>query len=29
MTKSEVDHPEDGYKWRKYGKKATKNSPFP
>ncbi|KAL9275797.1 WRKY transcription factor 23-like protein [Drosera capensis] len=29
MTKSEVDHLEDGYKWRKYGQKAVKNSPFP
>ncbi|OIW13003.1 hypothetical protein TanjilG_15452 [Lupinus angustifolius] len=29
MTKSEVDHLEDGYRWRKYGKKAVKNSPFP
>ena len=25
----EVDHLEDGYKWRKYGQKAVKNSPFP
>ncbi|WOL15452.1 hypothetical protein Cni_G24233 [Canna indica] len=29
MTKSEIDHLEDGYKWRKYGQKAVKNSPFP
>ncbi|XWS46540.1 hypothetical protein CRYUN_Cryun14cG0076500 [Craigia yunnanensis] len=29
MTKSEVDHLEDGYRWRKYGQKAVKNSPFP
>ncbi|XP_039036706.1 WRKY transcription factor 23-like isoform X2 [Hibiscus syriacus] len=29
MTKSEVDHLEDGYRWRKYGQKALKNSPFP
>ncbi|GMI66647.1 hypothetical protein HRI_000334000 [Hibiscus trionum] len=29
MTKSEVDHLEDGYKWRKYGQKAVKNSSFP
>ncbi|KAI3457060.1 hypothetical protein Pfo_013723 [Paulownia fortunei] len=29
MTKSEVDNLEDGYKWRKYGQKAVKNSPFP
>ncbi|XP_072982804.1 WRKY transcription factor 71-like [Typha latifolia] len=28
-TKSEVDHLEDGYRWRKYGQKAVKNSPFP
>ncbi|XP_057763806.1 WRKY transcription factor 28-like isoform X2 [Salvia miltiorrhiza] len=29
MTKSEVDNLEDGYRWRKYGQKAVKNSPFP
>ncbi|XP_043710596.1 WRKY transcription factor 23-like [Telopea speciosissima] len=29
MTKSELDHLEDGYRWRKYGQKAVKNSPFP
>lgn len=29
ITKSEVDHLEDGYRWRKYGQKAVKNSPFP
>ncbi|MBA0556304.1 hypothetical protein Golob_026417 [Gossypium lobatum] len=29
MTKSEVEHLEDGYRWRKYGQKAVKNSPFP
>ncbi|MBA0811065.1 hypothetical protein Gohar_003000 [Gossypium harknessii] len=29
MTKSEVDLLEDGYKWRKYGQKAVKNSPYP
>uniref|UniRef100_A0A5B7AUQ8 Putative WRKY1 n=1 Tax=Davidia involucrata TaxID=16924 RepID=A0A5B7AUQ8_DAVIN len=29
MTKSQVDHLEDGYRWRKYGQKAVKNSPFP
>uniref|UniRef100_J3LSZ9 WRKY domain-containing protein n=1 Tax=Oryza brachyantha TaxID=4533 RepID=J3LSZ9_ORYBR len=29
MTKSEIDHLEDGYRWRKYGQKAVKNSPFP
>ncbi|XP_044503048.1 WRKY transcription factor 23-like [Mangifera indica] len=29
MTKSEVDHLEDGYRWRKYGQKAVKDSPYP
>ncbi|XP_074590342.1 WRKY transcription factor 28-like [Curcuma longa] len=29
VTQSEVDHLEDGYRWRKYGQKAVKNSPFP
>ncbi|CAL5213775.1 unnamed protein product [Lathyrus oleraceus] len=29
MTKSEVDQLEDGYRWRKYGQKAVKNSPYP
>ncbi|XP_042399960.1 WRKY transcription factor 23-like [Zingiber officinale] len=29
ITKSEVDHLEDGYRWRKYGQKSVKNSPFP
>ncbi|KAJ3674291.1 hypothetical protein LUZ60_004907 [Juncus effusus] len=29
MTKSETDHLEDGYRWRKYGQKSVKNSPFP
>ncbi|KAK2977840.1 hypothetical protein RJ640_012086 [Escallonia rubra] len=29
MTKSEIDHLEDGYRWRKYGQKAVKDSPFP
>ncbi|KAF3784974.1 putative WRKY transcription factor 57 [Nymphaea thermarum] len=29
MTRSDVDHLEDGYRWRKYGQKAVKNSPFP
>ncbi|KAJ9546387.1 hypothetical protein OSB04_018930 [Centaurea solstitialis] len=29
MTKTEVDHLDDGYRWRKYGQKAVKNSPFP
>nr|AVO00692.1 WRKY transcription factor 51-like [Cymbidium sinense] len=28
-TKSEVDVLDDGFKWRKYGKKAVKNSPNP
>ncbi|KAG6487951.1 probable WRKY transcription factor 48 [Zingiber officinale] len=28
-TMSEVDHLEDGYRWRKYGQKAVKNSPYP
>lgn len=29
ITKSEVDHLDDGYRWRKYGQKAVKNSPYP
>ncbi|KAL3644587.1 Transcription factor [Castilleja foliolosa] len=29
VTKSEIDHLEDGYRWRKYGQKAVKHSPFP
>ncbi|XP_020538269.1 WRKY transcription factor 71 isoform X2 [Jatropha curcas] len=29
LTKSENDHLEDGYRWRKYGQKAVKNSPYP
>ncbi|XP_044462404.1 WRKY transcription factor 28-like isoform X2 [Mangifera indica] len=29
MTKSEVDNLEDGYRWRKYGQKAVKNSAYP
>ncbi|PUZ64586.1 hypothetical protein GQ55_3G154500 [Panicum hallii var. hallii] len=29
MTKSEVDQLEDGYRWRKYGQKAVKNSSYP
>lgn len=29
MTKSEIDLLEDGYRWRKYGQKTVKNSPFP
>lgn len=28
-TKTEVDVLDDGYKWRKYGKKKVKNSPNP
>ncbi|KAL5570773.1 hypothetical protein UlMin_020370, partial [Ulmus minor] len=28
-TRSEVDILDDRYKWRKYGKKVVKNSPFP
>jgi len=29
LTRSESDNQEDGYKWRKYGKKYLKNSPNP
>eukprot|EP00249_Psilotum_nudum_P011385 c23141_g1_i1 orf=562-1986(-) len=29
VTKSDVEHLEDGYRWRKYGQKAVKNSPYP
>lgn len=29
MTKTEIDHLDDGFRWRKYGQKAVKNSPFP
>ncbi|KAL6548188.1 Transcription factor [Orobanche gracilis] len=29
MTKSDADQLDDGYRWRKYGQKAVKNSPFP
>ncbi|XP_074267742.1 WRKY transcription factor 71-like [Silene latifolia] len=29
LTKSDDDHLEDGYRWRKYGQKAVKNSPYP
>ncbi|XP_038683588.1 WRKY transcription factor 71-like isoform X2 [Tripterygium wilfordii] len=29
LTKSEIDHLEDGYRWRKYGQKAVKISPYP
>ncbi|CAN1224067.1 Probable WRKY transcription factor 51 [Linum grandiflorum] len=28
-TRSEVDVMDDGFKWRKYGKKSVKNTPFP
>ncbi|KAL5722265.1 WRKY Transcription Factor [Ranunculus cassubicifolius] len=28
-TKSELEVMDDGYKWRKYGKKSVKNTPFP
>ncbi|MED6213419.1 WRKY Transcription Factor [Stylosanthes scabra] len=27
-TKSEIDVMDDGYKWRKYGKKSVKNTPY-
>ena len=29
ITKSEIEIMDDGYKWRKYGKKMVKNSPNP
>ncbi|KAL1806744.1 hypothetical protein ACET3Z_029812 [Daucus carota] len=29
MTQSDIDNLDDGYRWRKYGQKAVKNSPFP
>ncbi|MFQ6621863.1 hypothetical protein Gotur_002938 [Gossypium turneri] len=29
LTKTEIDVLEDGYRWRKYGQKAVKNSPYP
>ncbi|KAL8245010.1 hypothetical protein R6Q59_011268 [Mikania micrantha] len=29
LTKSDIDHLDDGYRWRKYGQKAVKNSPYP
>ncbi|RRT37236.1 hypothetical protein B296_00031871, partial [Ensete ventricosum] len=28
-TRSEVDHLEDDFRWRKYGQKVVKNSPTP
>lgn len=27
-TRSQVEIMDDGYKWRKYGKKSVKNSPY-
>ena len=29
ITKSDIEHLEDGFRWRKYGQKAVKNSPHP
>ncbi|EPS71097.1 hypothetical protein M569_03664 [Genlisea aurea] len=29
VTESQVEQLEDGYRWRKYGQKPVKNSPFP
>ncbi|XP_078435386.1 WRKY transcription factor WRKY24-like [Wolffia australiana] len=29
LTKSEMDYLDDGYRWRKYGQKPVKDSPFP
>lgn len=29
ITKTEIDHLDDGYRWRKYGQKTVKNSPYP
>ncbi|CAA6668893.1 unnamed protein product [Spirodela intermedia] len=29
MTKSDIEHLDDGYRWRKYGQKPVKDSPFP
>ncbi|XP_076957867.1 putative WRKY transcription factor 48 [Bidens hawaiensis] len=29
LTKTDIDHLDDSYRWRKYGQKAVKNSPFP
>jgi len=28
-TRSQLEIMDDGYKWRKYGKKSVKNSPYP
>lgn len=28
-TRTDVDIMDDGFKWRKYGQKAVKNSPYP
>ncbi|GAU45046.1 hypothetical protein TSUD_198340 [Trifolium subterraneum] len=28
-TRTDVDHLDDGYRWRKYGQKPVKNSPYP
>ncbi|CAH2063092.1 unnamed protein product [Thlaspi arvense] len=29
ITKSQINNLDDGYKWRKYGQKPVRNSPFP
>ena len=29
VTESEIDNLDDGYRWRKYGQKPVKDSPFP
>ncbi|KAK3030471.1 hypothetical protein RJ639_039156 [Escallonia herrerae] len=29
ITKSELETMDDGFSWRKYGKKRVKNSPYP
>lgn len=29
LTRTEIDQLDDGYRWRKYGQKAVKNSHFP
>lgn len=29
ITKTDIDNMDDGYRWRKYGQKAVKSSPFP